>query len=276
VELNRTSTLMRWVVIVFVMGSFVGAQPAEALHVPGTPFFDDFSDLNLSDDMPVTWNPGPNTRQFASSEGLVIVSNTPPGGDVAGSFASHWGGMPTESHLAGLPTATFDDVSIRTQVRILTGDSGAGDVGGIGVSARSIVGGGLFYGAGISSDGFLSINLTTSPPIGPYNIDVLASTTTTLDVFSTDIHLQFDLFGDILSLTAWADGTPQPAIPQLTVVDTTLTESGFLGAGFTVESNLRTRGAFRFFEAVPEPSTALLLMTGLLGLAKVGRGRVRG
>jgi hypothetical protein len=40
---NRTSALVLWVVVVFAMGSVVGAQPVAAVHLPGTPFFDDFS-----------------------------------------------------------------------------------------------------------------------------------------------------------------------------------------------------------------------------------------
>jgi hypothetical protein len=49
---NRIGTLVLWIVVVFVMGSVAGPTPAAATH--GVPFLDDFSDMDFSDDMPVS------------------------------------------------------------------------------------------------------------------------------------------------------------------------------------------------------------------------------
>ena len=51
---KRICTLILGVVVVFVMGSVVGAQRSAA---NGVPFFDDFSDMDYSDNMPVLWVP---------------------------------------------------------------------------------------------------------------------------------------------------------------------------------------------------------------------------
>ena len=39
VESSRTRALVGWVVVVFAMGSVVGARPVAAIHDPGIPFF---------------------------------------------------------------------------------------------------------------------------------------------------------------------------------------------------------------------------------------------
>ncbi len=90
---NRTSTLILWVVVVFVVGSVAGPQRAAATH--GIPFFDDFSDMNFSDDMPVSWIPGAGVILDASSGDLVLTSAPPRAGAFAGGDPNVVGGLPS-------------------------------------------------------------------------------------------------------------------------------------------------------------------------------------
>ena len=72
---KRICTLILGVVIVFVMGSVVGTQRSEA---NGVPFFDDFSDMNHYDGMPVFWM-SEGVFLNATSGDLVMASAAPPG-----------------------------------------------------------------------------------------------------------------------------------------------------------------------------------------------------
>ena len=87
---KRTGTLALWVVVVFVVGSVAGPQRAAATH--GDPFFDDFSDMNFSDDMPVTWQPNTGVILDASSGDLVVTSAPPRAGAFAGGDPNVVGG----------------------------------------------------------------------------------------------------------------------------------------------------------------------------------------
>jgi hypothetical protein len=66
-----------------------------------------------------------------------------------------------------------------------------------------------------------------------------------------DVHLQFDAFGDTFALTAWADGSPKPAAPQLVVTDDTYSgeDDGRINACGTQPVFFVSRTVFRFFEA---------------------------
>jgi hypothetical protein len=237
---NRIGTLVLWIVVVFVMGSVAGPQPAAAV---GPEFFDDFSDLDFNDNSPVKWHPDDTTLDATSGD---LVSNAVAGG---GAWASSPAPGPT----------TYRDVSIRTQLRLLAGEPG-GEIAhghGVGVFARSSPGGGaLLYAAGLDPDGNIGILLL----VNGVDIFNLASMPTDLDVFGQDIHLQFDLFGDTLSLTAWQDGTPQPATPQLTVIATLISEPGFLGVGGQI--GFASTTVYRFFEVRVPPTPEIDIKPG--------------
>ncbi len=101
----QTRTLVRWIVVVFVMGSVAGPTPAAATH--GVPFFDDFSDMNFSDDMPVSWQTAPDlfpATLDASSGDLVLTTSL------------KCCAVALEEHYA--------DISVRTQLRLLEGGIG--------------------------------------------------------------------------------------------------------------------------------------------------------
>ena len=68
------SAFVLWAVVVLVVGSSAGAQPATATHIPGFSFLDDFNDMNISDDMPVSWTGfGAGQILNVSSGDLILV-----------------------------------------------------------------------------------------------------------------------------------------------------------------------------------------------------------
>jgi len=228
---KRISALALWVVVVFAMASVVGAQRATA---QGRSFFDDFSDMDVSN-----WGSEEAVIRDATS-GDLIVTSAPPNG-------AAWPPL----------SGGFDaDISIQTQVRLIEGELGGGTEEGLGLFAR--FSGGMGYVAVITPDGEIAITLSLTDL--PSEDVVLASMMTGLDVFSTDIHLQFDLFGDTLSLTAWAEGTPRPVIPQLRVVDTSQPLSGT--PGLLGPRTSASRSAFRFWRAGPRRPVNLSDTTG--------------
>jgi hypothetical protein len=225
---NRIGTLVLWIVVVFVMGSVAGPTPAAATH--GVPFLDDFSDMDFSDDMPVSWIPIGTIELDASSGDLVMLTGSGEGGRRAVTAGGE-----------------YADVSIHTQIRLLEGLQGG--------EARHRVTVGiaddLAYSAGIVPDGAIMIRFF-DPAVGGVE---LASTMTALDMFSSDIHLRFNVLGDTLSLSAWADGTPEPVVPQLMVTGITpITEGSITIGGQRADFGRTSTAVFRFVEVseIPE------------------------
>lgn len=254
---HRISAFAFWVALVFVMGSVGGPTPAVATH--GTPFFDDFSDGNVSDDMPVSWSAAYGAVLSPSSGDLILQST----------FIGRRAQATGDINVVG--ALRYADISVRTQIRLLEGTS----LGGFDRRVGLYVGRGAAngYAAGIHPNGEISITRGDGVFID------LATTMTVLDVFSSDIHLRFDLLGDTLSLWAWADGTLEPALPQLTVTDL-IPVTGIASdeANVSLVGQLPiignfSRSVFRFAEVriIPEPSTALLMALGLAALSTRSR-----
>jgi hypothetical protein len=201
--------------------------------------------MDFSDDSPVTWTEFGSVLD-ASSGDLVMTTGSTIG-----------------PHRAFTDVMEWADVSIHTQIRLLEGELGSENRHRVHIGVGAA---GAFNG-GIRSDGGITIR------DGLSGID-LASTMTGLDMFSSDIHLLFKVLGDTLSLSAWADGTPKPDIPQLMVAGITpFTEAHITMQGQRVAEGSTSRVVFRFVDVmvIPEPGTALLMGLGLVGLAAMKR-----
>jgi hypothetical protein len=85
-----------------------------------------------------------------------------------------------------------------------------------------------------------------------------------------DVLLQFDAFGDKLSLWAWPVGESMPDEPQVVAFDNTYPEgpAGLISAAFVANPTDST--TFRYVHVanthIPEPSTFMLMSLGGLGL----------
>jgi hypothetical protein len=81
-----------------------------------------------------------------------------------------------------------------------------------------------------------------------------------------DVMLQFDAFGDKLSLWAWPVGESMPVEPHVVAFDNTYPEgpTGLISAAFAAAPSDST--TFRFLHVsnthIPEPSTLVLMSLG--------------
>lgn len=157
-------------------------------------YYDDFSDGSVQDASPVTWVERAGTAYVDEDDNLVLEHDP----------SRAWGGVAAE----GL---VYFDSSVRTQVRLIEGDS-------VWIAARYAPSGdfsAICYSAGLHQNGLLVIGTCGSNSF-------LAGKNTDLDVVQEDVMLQFDLMGRTLSLWAWRAGDPMPTDPVVWVVDDTL------------------------------------------------------
>jgi hypothetical protein len=221
--------------------------------VPGRLFCDNFNDGNARDGIPGTWLPSasPLGTRDASSGDLVVT---------------HSANMSTYvQELNGVR-----DLSIRAQLNFENADSRSVDYASIWARSplTADVDDPAGYAGGIDTNGTIRLYHSSSDRV----TTVLRSANTSIDPVNNDVFLQFDVFRNELSLTAWQDGQEKPASPQLATTDNRLVDGGQVGfafnaAGFTDSATLR------YFEVVPEPSSALLTVLGLLGLTVWRRQR---
>ena len=230
---QEVSSKLRLTIACCVLTSMICAQAASA----DTIFFDDFNDGNAGDGMPVTWVPGSGTWN-ASSGDYVATGSLP-------------------SRVSRVSDRVFGDISARTQARVV------GNVG----AALAVRQGNQGYAGTIRPNGSMAIARLDAPdsPI------LLGSAVVPFNPVQQDVMLQFDAFGDKLSLWAWPVGQPMPNEPQVVAFDNTYAEGpvGLVSAGFAgVPTDSTT---FRFVHVadthiIPEPSTFVLMSLGGCGL----------
>jgi len=208
------------------------AQAASA----DTIFFDNFNDGDAEDGMPVTWAPSLGTWD-ASSGDYVATGSLP--------------------RVSRVPAHVLGDTSARAQVRVV------GNVNAV-LGVRRLMPRVGYLGE-IQHNGTLQIGRVDGD--APVN---LGSAVVPFNPVEQDVLLQFDAFGDKLSLWAWPVGEPMPDEPQVVVFDDTYPEgpAGLISAGFAGIATDST--TFRFIHVanthIPEPSTFVLMSLGVFGL----------
>jgi hypothetical protein len=213
-------------------------------QLPSPYFFDDFEDGNAEDGKPVKWSPWlpfvDGTRVVKDGSYVITPSDQVP--QLPGYDPSK---TESDSTIEGV---TLQDVSIRTLVR-------AFEPGNywIGVAARDTSDddglNGSNIGTGIRTDGTVAVwTLNTGNIVSNYQ-----EVQTEFDPTSQDVHLQFDLFGRDVNLTAWANGTVKPSDPQIRArVSSSFLRAGELGIWDYVEvGDYNKPVAFRHFAVLP-------------------------
>jgi len=244
------TTLFGGGVVPKMIPSFLNGATADTI------LYDNFNDGDFADGTPANWFPVEDPGTFSAATGDLVMT---PGS--AGAVL----GLTPE----GIRPANG---SFRTRVRFT--DNSDGDVDDAGFAVR--LSGADTYAAGIDTAGLMYIGYVTSNE--PFTD--LAALLTGFRIQEHDLYLQFDVFGDQLSLSAWRPNEPKPVVPQLQVTDGRFAE-GDVG----IFANPRTldSATFRFVqittdagEPIPEPEAQTLLSIGaamFAGCAIFGRRR---
>jgi RNA polymerase sigma factor (sigma-70 family) len=224
----------------------------------GEYFLDTFDDDNLFDGSPITWGKmgPPFDRGVVEAIGGSLVL-TPPDS------------MPPLDYVemdANVDGMAFGDVTLRTRFRAQQ-------------SAEHYVG---IYGrntyqpdnglVGTAIAGYLVGNGELSLRAGQNEGGaVLVTMQSGLNASAYDVNLQLELIGRTATLTAWREGTPMPSVPQLTVgsLPGYVADEGTVGLfnAQLLTQNPKIPVEFRYFEAIPEPSTTALGSLGFIALA---------
>jgi hypothetical protein len=223
-----------------------------------TVFFDDFSDGDAQDGIPVTWTEAIGGDYDATSGDYVLTAT--PGGGVM---------------LSTVVDITLTDFSIRTQVRT------SSELGTVYVVARVqeplvFPRSGSYFGALDYNPNFGGTRLI----LGIVEADSLSLfgdlTVLPFDVRIDDAVLQLDVIGNELKLWVWKAGDPVPDQPQLTATDNTYSEGTMRIVNDKENLNI---GTFRYVHVadshipIPEPTTLLLAMFGMAGTCCFRRRR---
>lgn len=207
-ELNPVQKA-KWALLLLIL-PFVLAK-VENVAADDVPFFrEDFEDGAASDGQPVTWAPSGTAVTTSSVEEGWFVSTT-------------------ESGRANTLVEEFDsidNVSIRATVRGLSTEPST-----IILYAR-VQPDSRSYFAGISQYGLV---LAIVPDGENYEF-VSTKIDLSFNPFKgKDFNLQFDVEGDVLSLTAWQSGESKPASPQITGTAPIALPPGKVGFGSSAE-----------------------------------------
>ena len=219
-------------IVCCVLTSMLCVQAASAATI----FFDDFNDGNAQDGTPVTWVPGSGTWNASSGDYVAT------------------GSLPRVSRVLDY---VLRDTSVRTQARVV------GNVAANLAVRRPGVNQG--YGGVIRPDGSMTIaRVDGAVPVA------LASAVVPFNPVQQDVMLQFDAFGNKLSLWAWPVGQPMPSEPQVVAFDNTYAEGpvGLISSSAAALPSDST--TYRFIHVadthIPEPSTFVLMSLAGCGL----------
>lgn len=223
-------------VVVLVMSGLGGAfVPSGSLALTpnasaATVFLDDFEDGDATDGAPVEWRPSPFSFEGEMRvEGGSLVLDPLEAGE-----------RPVSAYVFG--TREIRNGILRTQIRVDNSE-----FRGVGLVARSPNADALL--ASITHNGRIEVGTLLG---GSYQ--TLSAAETGLDPVAQDVNLEFRYVNDELALTAWAEGSAKPIVPQ---VVTDPGEFPHVNGDVGIYHNPFGGGAarFRFFQSVPEPCT---------------------
>jgi hypothetical protein len=197
-------------------------------------FFDDFDDRDAEDGNPVTWVPVPGfPGTFDASSGDYLLATS------------------ERAIVTGVPAYELEDVSIRTPVRILAPSAPVGGIELIARGNRSTLDG---YLGGFNEEAIAYIRRTDMPGQPSF-----AMAQTNLRPLEKDVMLQFDVFGDDLSMWAWRADEPMPTTPLLSATDDRLSVGEVAIDYFSLESDPMLGSAvFRFVHVANSPIRDLM------------------
>ena len=151
------------------------------------PFFlEDFEDGNANDHSPVKWNSYRGAGTPVVVDGSLVMNTSGTRGQ--GCYASTY--------------PIVGDVSIRTQMRALKGNAATGFL----TVWSHVAADGVAYHGTVGSN-YIEIG---------DNAELKMSAVIPIDIFASDVSVQFDVVGRTLSLTVWKTGEEKPSAPQLT------------------------------------------------------------
>jgi hypothetical protein len=229
----RANQDLRMTVVCCVLASMLCARAASAAVI----FLDDFNDRNAQDGSPATWAPGLGTWD-ASSGDYVATGSLP--------------------RVSLVPAHVLGDTSARAQVRV-TGTIGAS------IALRRTeprIG----YAGGIRADGTIEIARIdgAAAPV------ILGTSVVPFNPAAQDVLLQFDAFGNKLSVWAWRAGDSMPSERQVVAFDNTYAQGqpGLVSSSFAAGAS--DSSTFRFVQVadthVPEPTSFVLMSLAGCGL----------
>ncbi|MFO0912244.1 MAG: hypothetical protein U0795_04780 [Pirellulales bacterium] len=241
-----------WARAALVMGVFLTIYGGKAV-LAGAPFVDTFEDLNHQDGNPVTWSryPAPfDDGTVQSINGDLVIT---PGNTLIPGFVQYY-----ETDVV-VEDRLYHDVDIHAIARAQSSSLSVFGVGALDT----------FFTSGTSGIGLSGYIRSDLKELGMNMItdDVttnLGLKTLSFDQYQGDVHLRLRVQGAKATVTAWLDGTVEPA-PQISVTLPSSLQNveGRVGI-FAGSSTTKVATAFRSVAVVPEPSSSLVVGAFLL------------